>query len=306
MSRILRLVDLGEDRLVARLTQHLPSQDTLLTGPGDDCAVVIPPGSARLRRLLLKTDALVEGIHFLPSAPPAAVGWKAAARVVSDIAAMGGLPTHALITLIAPADTPVSWVEGVYQGLRRVAEQYHFSLAGGETSSAPPHSPRTLSVAMTGEVEAHRCLLRSGGRPGDVLCVTGRLGGSLAGWHLKFTPRVAEARWLAQHARPTAVMDLSDGLAKDLPRLAAASGVGWQLDLSAIPRRRGASLSQALSDGEDFELLIALPPQRWPRVQRLWRDHFPRLPLTAIGHLTEPDRTDPPLTGGFSHFTPKT
>lgn len=302
MSRPMRLVDLGEDRLVARLTQDLPQTSTLLTGPGDDCAVVSLAGSTR-RRLLLKTDALVEGIHFLPTAPPTAVGWKAAARAVSDIAAMGGQPTHALITLIAPSHTPVSWVEGVYRGLRKVAQRYHFSLAGGETSSAPPDSPRVISISLTGEVEPRHCVLRSGGHPGDVLCVTGRLGGSLAGWHLKFTPRLAEAHWLVAHAKPTAMMDLSDGLARDLPRLAAASNVGWHLNLSALPCRRGASVAQALHDGEDFELLLALSPRRWPTVQRHWRAAFPHLPLTAIGHLTEPGHTAPPLDGGYAHFS---
>lgn len=301
MSRTLRLADLGEDRLVARVTRNLPQTSALLTGPGDDCAVVALPGSPQ-RRLLLKTDALVEGVHFLPDAAPTAVGWKAAARTVSDIAAMGGQPTHALITLIAPSTTPVAWVEGVYRGLRKVAQTYHFSLAGGETSSAPPHSPRAISIALTGEVETRHCVLRSGGQPGDVLCVTGRLGGSLAGWHLKFTPRLAEARWLVTHAKPTAMMDLSDGLARDLPRLAAASQVGWHLDLDSLPCRRGASVAQALNDGEDFELLITLPRSRWPQVQRKWRTTFPKLPLTAIGHLTEPGLMLPTLDGGYTHF----
>ncbi len=300
MSR-LRLADLGEDRLVARLTRGLPTSATLLVGPGDDCAVLAGPNARR--RQLLKTDALVEGIHFLPTAPPAAVGWKAAARAVSDIAAMGGWPTHALVTLAAPPTCDVAWLTGVYRGLARAARRFRFSIAGGETSGAPTGNAVVIAVTLLGEVEAKCCVLRSGGRPGDVLAVTGRLGGSLAGWHLKFQPRLDEARWLAQHFRPTAMMDLSDGLAQDLPRLAAASGTGWRLDVKAIPRRRGATLAQALGDGEDFELLLAVPPRRWTALQTAWAKRFPRLPLTRIGQLTPAGLTEPPLHGGYAHFS---
>jgi len=306
MSARPTLRDLGEDRLVARLTRGLPLGPSVLTGPGDDCAVLRPPRGGRHWQLL-KTDVVVEGVHFLQSAAPSAVGWKAAARAVSDMAAMGGWPTHAVVTVVAPGETPAAWLASAYRGLAKCARAFDFSLAGGETSGAPAGAPIVLNVSLLGEVDPRRCLLRSGARPGDALLVTGRLGGSLAsGRHLRFQPRVAEARWLAGHFRPTAMMDLSDGLGQDLPRLAAASGVGWDLDLARIPRHRGCSLEQALGDGEDFELLFSLPPKRTAPLLAAWSGAFPRLPLTCIGVVAPPGRREPALRHGFEHFRGRT
>jgi thiamine-monophosphate kinase len=299
MSTTLR--ELGEDRVVALLTKNLPLGRTVIAGPGDDCAVVASPHQRHWQ--LLKTDAVVEHIHFTPQAPAAAVGWKAACRAVSDIAAMGGWPTHAVVSVVAPPETAVDRLRHLYRGLARAARRFSFSIVGGETSATPAGSPIVISVALLGEVEADRCLRRAGARPGDALCVTGRLGGSLAsGRHLTFTPRIAEARWLGRYFRPSAMMDLSDGVASDLPRLANASGVGWRLDLDAIPRHRGCTLVQALGDGEDFELLFTVPAERRLGLERAWKRKFPRLALSVIGGVTEPGHRDPPLVGGFDHF----
>ncbi len=157
-----------------------------------------------------------------------------------------------------------------------------------------------LSVALTGEVERARCIRRSGGQPGDALCVTGRLGGSLAGRHLDFIPRVEEARWLTEHFAIHAMMDLSDGLGSDLPRLARASGTGYQLDEPRIPRTRGCTTAQAMSDGEDYELLFALDAQDWEKLEADWALRFPKLPLTQIGRLTRDGGI--PLETGHDHF----
>ena len=297
-----RLSELGEDRLVARLVRGLPVTPGVVVGPGDDCAVLRPPRASR-RLQLLKTDVVVEGVHFLASHAPSAVGWKAAARAVSDVAAMGGWPTHGVVTVIAPPATPVDWLQHAYRGLSRCARAFQFSLVGGETSGAAPGAPVSLNVTLLGEVEADRCVLRSGARPGDALLVTGRLGGSFrSGRHLRVHPRVFEARWLVQHHRPSAMMDLSDGLGKDLPRLAAASGVGWRLDLHRVPRQRGCTVAAALGDGEDFELLFALPRRRLAGLLRDWPSVFPRLPLSVIGEVAAAGSSDPPLSGGFEHF----
>jgi thiamine-monophosphate kinase len=297
-----RLRDLGEDRLVERLTRGLPLGSEVIVGPGDDCAVLRPPrGSPRWQ--LFKTDVVVENIHFTATSPPAAVGWKAAARAVSDVAAMGGNPTHAVVTVVAPGETPASWLLGAYRGLARCARTYGFSLAGGETSGAPSGAPIVLNVCLLGEVLPAHCVLRSGARPGDVLFVTGRLGGSLAsGRHLRFHPRVTEAQWLVRHFRPTAMMDLSDGLGHDLPRLALAGGVGWQVDPARLPRHRGCSIEQALGDGEDFELLFAVAPRRAEPLLRQWRQAFPRLPLTRIGTVAPAGHEEPALRSGYEHF----
>lgn len=293
------LADLGEDRLVATLTHDLPRHAGVLVGAGDDCAVIGRPRDVRWQ--LLKTDAVVEGVHFLPSEDTRRVGWKALCRAISDIAAMGGTPEHALITLAAPATTPVDRAIALYAGLRRAARKYGVSIVGGETSRSP--GPLFLNIALTGWVERKHCVLRSGGRPGDVLYVTGRLGGSLAGKHLNFTPRVEEAHWLVTHFKPRAMMDLSDGLAADLPRLAAASHCGYAIDEARLPLSRGCTPAQAMSDGEDFELLFALPARSAAALEQAWKKRFPRLALTRIGHLLHPSsHVLHPSRHGYDHF----
>ena len=277
----MKLASYGEDRLIADLTHALVVGKDVRVGVGDDCAVI---GRARDPLwLLLKTDAVVEGVHFLPDENPARVGWKALARAISDIAAMGGEPRHALITLAVSRDVEVARMRALYAGLRKAARKFHVSIVGGETSRSP--GPLFLSIALTGEVERARCVLRSGGRAGDILFVTGELGGSIAARHLDFTPRVAEARWLTGHFRLRAMMDLSDGLAADLPRLAAASRCGYTLDESLIPRTPGCTLAQSLADGEDYELLFALAPRDAARLEREWPKAFPNLRLTRVGLL---------------------
>ena len=291
----------GEDRLVQLLIRGLPQTARTLHGPGDDCAVLRGPDKNRLT--LFKTDCIVQGVHFTADAAADRVGWKALCRVISDIAAMGGLPHEALITLALPRHTPVVWVRRLYHGIRKAARRFGCGIAGGETSSVPDGAPVLISVAMLGSVETKCLTLRSGGRPGDVICVTGRLGGSLSGRHLDFTPRLAEARWLAEHARPTAMMDLSDGLAKDLPRLADASGTGFTVNPALLPCHRGCTPANAMSDGEDYELLLTLPPRRLDALMKKWRTAFPRTPLTSIGELVANRKERSPLAGGWEHFT---
>ncbi len=291
-----RLRDLGEDALVARLLRGFPDGGSLVVGPGDDCAVV-DPGRGPLR--LLKTDAIVEGVHFLPETPPEKTGWKAVARVLSDFAAMGGKPEHLLVTVAVDAERPVAWMDGLYRGIRKCLAKHGGLLAGGETSRLP--SGALISVAGEGSVGRKQLVLRSGGKPGDLVLVTGRLGGSIAGKHLTFTPRLAEAAWLVEQLRPTAMMDLSDGLAKDLPRLAAASGCGFEL--GKLPVNRGCTPAGALGDGEDYELLLTVREGRWEAAAPAWKAAFPGLPLTAIGRLTEPGK-GVVLRGGWDHFDP--
>jgi thiamine-monophosphate kinase len=293
------LDQIGEDALVARLVKIAGARagGRLVVGPGDDCAVV-DTGRGPLQ--LLKTDAIVEGVHFLPRAPAEQVGWKAAARVMSDFAAMGGRPREFLVTLALRPNQSVAWAEGVYRGLRRCLSRHGGELAGGETVRVPATSAALVSVAATGEVGRGRVLKRGGGRPGDVLAVTGRLGGSIRGRHLRFVPRLAQGAWLAGRGGVRAMMDLSDGLAVDLPRLAAASGCGFRLDATQVPRNPGCSVARAVGDGEDYELLLAVAPRAWPALERAWCVEFPKLRLTAVGRLTVAGAT--PLAGGWDHF----
>jgi thiamine-monophosphate kinase len=294
------LQDIGEDALIQRLVGLVPQSADPAAGPGDDCAVIDrDPASPDL--LLLKTDALVAGIHFLPDAAARAVGWKAAARVVSDFAAMGGRPEQFLITLALPPETLVAWAEDLYRGIGDCLEKFGGVLAGGETSSVPRGSAAVISIAATGRVRREQLVLRSTAKAGDLLLVTGTLGGSIRGKHLDFIPRAEQVDWLVAAYRPSAMMDLSDGLAKDLPRLAAASGCGFRIDEAAVPRTTGCTPAQAIGDGEDYEMLFAIEPARFPGLSEAWSRRFPDLPLTCIGELVDAAASGS-LTGGWDHF----
>ena len=173
-------------------------------------------------------------------------------------------------------------------------------IAGGETTSLPSGAPAMISVAGRGTVTRKQLITRSGGKPDDIIFTTGRLGGSIKGKHLTFTPRLKEADWLSRNFKIRSMMDLSDGLAKDLPRLAAMSGCGFQLNPQDIPRTRGCSIEQALGDGEDFELLFTTATKTADLIQDQWSDEFPKLPLTRIGHLQSEEGNS--LKGGWDHF----
>lgn len=284
--------EIGEDGLVAALCGDLSRGEEWIVGPGDDCAVV-----GRGERLdLLKTDAVVAGVHFLPGEEARRVGWKAVARVLSDFAAMGGEPGELLITLAMAPEVPVSWVEELYQGMASCLAKHGGSIIGGETTSLPEGAPMMISVAGRGTVRRDELVTRSGGRPGDGIYVTGRLGRSLGGKHLDFTPRLAESRWLVRHHALSAMMDLSDGLAKDLPRLAKMSGVGFEVDESALPLTKGAKIAEALGDGEDYELLFTTAEDPG----EAWAEAFPDLELTRVGQLVAGQGGS--LTGGWDHF----
>ncbi|MEI7909661.1 MAG: thiamine-phosphate kinase [Verrucomicrobiota bacterium] len=297
---MIRLSDIGEDALIRRLIRLVPLDPAPAAGPGDDCAVIDPgPGHASLQ--LLKTDALVEHIHFLPDAPARAVGWKACARVVSDFAAMGGRPERFLVTLALPPQTPVAWAENLYRGIGECLTRCGGVLAGGETSSVPPTSAAVISIAATGSVRREHLTLRSSAHPGHALLVTGTLGGSRLTKHLAFTPRLEETGWLVSHFKPTAMMDLSDGLARDLPRLALASGCGYEVERGLLPLTAGCTVEQALGDGEDFEILLAIEESRVAGLLAAWGGEFPELALTRIGRLVKAGDGDS-LHGGWEHF----
>ncbi len=295
--------DVGEDALIDRLIKLVPtSGGAVWSGPGDDCAV-IKKGNAEVLQLL-KTDCLVEAVHFVSDTEPERVGWKALCRAISDIGAMAGQPEHCLITLGLPSDFPVKTVEGWYAGAAKAAREFEVIIVGGETSSVPGKHA-FISVSLTGEVDPDRVLLRRGSAVGDKIAVTGQLGNSFqSGHHLDFVPRVREAQWLADPAngcRPSAMMDLSDGIAKDLPRLLQSEGHGFRIDEEQLPLREGADVESALCEGEDYELLLTAPSLDLEK----WSIAFPDTPLTIIGEVTEEDH---PLScsGGWDHFSKET
>jgi len=292
------LGEVGEDRLLAQLLPGLSGNRSVVLGAGDDCAVVRCPRQDNFQ--LLKTDCVVEGVHFTAASPPVSVGWKAMARPLSDFAAMSGVPQFALVTLIIPAARTLAWTKKVYRGLEKAARAFGVVIVGGETSNSK--GPVAISVSLTGYVEKNRWVGRSGGKAKDELFVTGRLGGSLRGRHMKFAPRIEEARWLTKNFSIHAMMDISDGLGADLPRLARASGVGFEVDEPAIPRHRGCSVTQAISDGEDYELLFAVSPRDSARLRTSWLRKFPRVLLTRIGRLNRKSKIGNRKWQGYVHF----
>jgi thiamine-monophosphate kinase len=320
---------MNEFELIARLTSNLPGHPTVIAGPGDDCAVV--DSGLNNQFLLLKTDAVVEGVHFTKETEPERIGHKALARCLSDIAAMAGTPSYALITLGLPTDYEVGFVEAIYRGLAKLAARHGITVVGGETTRNPGHI--FLSVAVTGVVAKDRAIRRSGAQPGDAIFVTGELGGSALGKHLDFEPRLEEARWLASHFAIHAMMDLSDGLAGDLPHLLRASGAGAELLATAVPVSRAArqkaraalggngltdagldiskpALLAALTDGEDFELLFTVASRDAVPLLDAWKSRFRNLKLSCIGRILgtrglviRDERGVRPLTAhGYTHF----
>lgn len=309
-----------EFELIAQLKPLLPTNDFVVMGAGDDCAV-LELGSPDTQTLF-KTDAVVEGVHFTADTEPERIGRKALARCLSDIAAMGGTPTAAVVTLALPSHFDAQRIAGIYRGLNRLAVQHQVAVVGGETTKNPDRL--LLSVAVLGTVPRGRALLRSGAKPGDAIFVTGDLGGSLAGKHLDFEPRLAEGRWLGQTGFVTAMMDLSDGLAGDLPHLLAASGGhGAELLKSAVPISRAArdrakesdlakpAIVAALTDGEDFELLFTVVPGKTVALLDGWKAEFPGVKLKCIGKVTAKpgillrgeDGLRPLIARGYEHFS---
>lgn len=293
----MKLSRVGEDALLASLLGELPASRKLI---GNDCAVLQFRGARNL--LVLKADCVVEKIHFQSTTDPALVGWKAMMRPLSDFAAVSAVPQFALIALIVPSSRSTSWVKKLYRGLKRAASRFDVEIVGGETSAT--RGPAVISVSASGFVEKGRWVSRAGGKKGDDLFVTGRLGGSLRGKHLRFVPRIEESRWLTENFRVHAMMDLSDGLGTDLARLAKASELGFKIDKEKLPLAPGATIDNAISDGEDYELLFAISRRDRARLQKRWRKKFPRLPLTRIGRLAQPLNlsTTQLLAGGYVHF----
>jgi thiamine-monophosphate kinase len=307
---------MNEFELIAQLTKTLPSNSSVIVGAGDDCAVLKSgqPGVS----LLLKTDAVVEGVHFKKETAPEKIGHKALARCLSDIAAMAGRPVAALITLALPPHFDLEFVRRIYAGMSQLALKYGVAIVGGETTTNPERM--LISVSLLGDVAADKCILRSGARKGDALFVTGELGGSLAQRHLEFEPRLAEAQWLAQNFAIHSMIDLSDGLAGDLRHLLQPASLGAELFSPAIPVSRAAKeqgrakskppLLGALTDGEDFELLFTVASRDAVPLLDAWKKQFPHLRLSCIGKITSVpgiklrDKTGvrPLEANGYVHF----
>lgn len=273
---------LGEERLIAALRRWLGAASPRAPfGIGDDCAVLAPARGPQL----ITVDPVIYGRHFDDRVPARAVGAKLLKRNLSDLAAMGGRPTAAVLALTLDARVSVAWLEGFYRGLAACARRYRVPVVGGDIAQADGIVAASLTVL--GATTAPRVPTRTGARVGDWIFVTGRLGGSLrTGHHYRFAPRLAEGAWLARRAEVRAMMDVSDGLAKDLHAL-TPPGALPALEAAALPRRAGCDVRAALVDGEDYELVLAVDARAdRAALVRAWRRAFPRTPLTAIGRFS--------------------
>jgi thiamine-monophosphate kinase len=334
-------MELSEDELVAAVTKVLSGDAPgVLVGPGDDAAVVEPGRGP----LVLTTDMLLEGVHFeLAAIAPADLGGKAIVVNVSDVAAMGGSPRYAVVSLGLPPTVETAWVIELYGGMRAACDEYALSLVGGDTNRADGVA---IAVTVIGEVAPGAAVTRDGARPGDLIAVTGSLGAAAGGFVLsrlhpsrlgralgqpwgrtllealhRPVARVGEGQTLAR-AGATAMMDLSDGLAKDLSRLCAASRCGARVRLDEVPvsdalRQAGDVLgvdptTLALSGGEDYELLATLDATAFDRARDELRERF-GVTLTEIGVIIEnglvvadADGERPLEPSGWDHFSSET
>jgi thiamine-monophosphate kinase len=294
-----KLREIGEFGFIRSLRARLPRI-------GDDTAVLPRPAS----EVLFTTDMLIEGRHFTRARASAyTIGWKAVAVNASDIAAMGGRPLWAVAAAGLPGGTSGRFLRELYRGMLACGRSVGCEIVGGDTNAS---DRIVLAVAMLGLAPRGGAVRRRGARPGDALYVTGRLGGSYAsGKHLRFTPRLAEAAWLAGRCYARAMMDLSDGLASDIRRLCGESGVGARIELARVPRSRASlPVERALGDGEDFELLFAVRAPDAGPLERAWPRSFAK--LTRIGTVLEArrgiltcdkaGRETPLQSAGFDHF----
>lgn len=298
---------LGEFGLIDQIKKWVPLKDKSVIGIGDDTAVF---RATKGMNQLLTIDSLVENVDFTRSkASPQQIGWKALAINLSDIAAMGGIPKVAVVSLTLPPKTQIDFVKGFYEGIWKLAQKFNVSIVGGDLSKGKVFSS---TIALVGEANPKFIIYRNGAKVGDFVCVTGRLGGSILGKHLNFTPRIKEGQFLAKHG-VSAMIDISDGLQQDLKHIADESKVGGMLDERKIPISKDAlkltkgnrkkALEHALRDGEDFELLFTLSEDRLYPLEKEWRKHF-KTELTQIGKIVARDNTTLEMRKrlGFQHF----
>jgi thiamine-monophosphate kinase len=306
---------LTEEEIIRRVVQALGvAAPPFPEGPGGDCAHLDTTRGGRKFRASTVGSVLL-GRHF----DVACAGWRAGAKLVnrnlSDLAAAGATPSDGLLSLLIGPDVEAAWLEDFAHGAGRAAAQAGLRLVGGDICRAPAG---TFAATLALQGFAHRVLTRRTAAPGDVVFVTGQLGGSIYGHHLDFTPRLAEGEWLCGQGEVTACTDLSDGLAKDLPGLLGPK-LDARIDLAALPLRDAAlalakadgkpAAEHALQDGEDYELLFTVAADRADLLERSFRQAFPATPLTRLGAaesgsglLLDLATGQPVAAKGFGHF----
>lgn len=301
----------GEFQLIERFTRPFLAGEGVEVGIGDDAAVLRPPPG---HDLVATVDAVVEGVHFGGAFSPEEVGWKSLAVNLSDLAAMGARPLWALVALATPPAADLVWLGRVGRGIARCARRHGTSVVGGNVTAADQTS---LTVTVVGAVRRGRALRRSGAREGDLLVVSGTLGDAALGLspgaapalrarQRRPVPRLALGQGAAGLAH--AAIDISDGLLQDLGHLCEASGTGARVELDRLPlsrayraatKGRAEPCEEALSGGEDYELLLAVPRTRLPALQEVARRA--RTPITVIGRVEAKPGIRVVKSGGSLH-----
>jgi thiamine-monophosphate kinase len=273
----MQLKSIGEFGLIERIKSRVKLDSRVIQGIGDDCAVI---RFNKERFLLFSCDMIVEDVDFRRTTSPYLIGRKALAVCISDIAACAGTPEHALVAVGLPKNISVEFTDKIIKGISDLANKYHINLVGGDISQA---QRLVIDVSILGTVRRKHLVLRSGAKKGDIICVTGSLGGSIAGKHLKFTPRLKEAYFLVKNFKINSMIDISDGLAADLGHILAASKVGACIYETLIPvSQQARDLNEALYSGEDFELLFTLARKDAWRLLRKNKNMF-----KPIGEITD-------------------
>lgn len=297
-----------ETDFVTWLLDRIPADPRLEVPPGDDAAVLRPPA---MRRTVVTVDMLTEGVDFIlgPDCPPRAVGHKAVAVSLSDLAAMGSRPEAVFVAVCLPRTGGDAIAHGLLEGIQSITAEHGCTLAGGDTNSWD--GPLVVSVTAIGSVLPGRAWRRDGAKPGDLLVVTGACGGSLLGRHLAVQPRCREALLIESKFAVHAAIDVSDGLSLDLSRMMQASATGAVVRMASVPIHADARrmsllpgdgkspLDHALSDGEDFELILAMPPDAAHALVAAAGQAPLDLPITIIGEVT----AEPGLIAEDAHGT---
>ena len=270
------------------LTPKAPQTSSVVLGPGDDAAILRSFGADEF---VITTDMLMDQVDFrLSEHAPIRIGRKSLAVNLSDLAAMAADPVAAVVAVALPKSHARKLAEELTQGVLELAHEFNVALIGGDTNTW--NGPLVISITAIGRSRPEKAWPRSGAKPGDLVLVTGSIGGSILGKHFDFTPRIREAMAIRDRYQVSAAMDVSDGLSIDLSRLAEASHVGIALEMNAIPisdaayelaKTSGKSpLEHALGDGEDFELILTASPEQ---ATRIVEEFGKSMPIRAIGEV---------------------
>ncbi len=261
----MKLKDLGEFNFINRISKSIRLSKQVIKGIGDDAAVL---KYTKDKYLLFTTDMLLEGKHFYKGFSAEMVGKKALSSNISDIAAMGGIPKFAVVSIGFPGSMNLKYADDIYEGIRKVADKFSVDLVGGDTVGS---NKIIINIALIGEVEIKNLALRNNAKERDAIFVTGNIGGSIKLKHFNFTPRLKEARFLVRNFKINSMIDISDGLLADLGHIIEESNKGAVIYEKTMPVSKDAiDFNSAMRDGEDFELIFTLPKKQADRLEDIW------------------------------------